>query len=99
GGPLGGVPGGGESGGPGAVDPVAGEGAPVSPQRADRDAAREKDPRTVASTEGTESWLSRWAFPLLVAFGLLAAVAAGAVQVASRPDHPVRRAIRAVVRR
>lgn len=98
GGPLGGgMPD--EFGGPGAekapvsADAAADPGGAVQPQNA------ADDPRQVAQTEGGDSWLSRWVFLILLGFGLLAAAAAGAVQVASQPDHPVRRALRSVVRR
>lgn len=96
GGPLGdGLPEG--FGGPNGQLPVAGPGGTTGPQSAEE--SDEKTKRASAETDGDASWLSRWAFPLLVAFGLVAAAAAGTVRIWGQPDHPVRRALRSVVRR
>jgi hypothetical protein len=100
GGPLGGgMPEG--FGGPGAtVAPVGSTpGGATGPQGADPESEEDDPKRTASATDGDGSWLSRWMLPLLLGFGVLAAAAAGAVQVASRPDHPVRKALRSVVRR
>jgi hypothetical protein len=79
-----------------------GTGAPgdaVNPQGASDDKAGKDDPRNVAQTKGSGSWLSRWALPLLLALGVLAAIAAFVVSAASQPDHPARRLLRTVLRR
>lgn len=74
-------------------------GAPVNPQAAASDADEKDDPRTVAQTKGSGSWLSRWALPLLFALGAVAALAAFVVGAATQPDHPARRLLRTVLRR
>jgi hypothetical protein len=46
-----------------------------------------------AATQTDTSGIARWALPLLLAIGLVAAVLAPVAAVAVRPDHPVRRFI------
>lgn len=96
--PAGGPLGGGTPSGSAPGGPAAGPGAPVAPQ-AEGEESAEVDRRAAARTEGAGSWLSRWALPALIGFGVLAALAAFLVTVFSRPDHPVRQALRAVMRR
>ncbi|MCT2584284.1 hypothetical protein [Actinophytocola gossypii] len=87
---------------PAAQEPGPGSGVPpettTSPQDTGPESA-EEEVAQVARTEGEESWLARWAIPLLIGFGLLAALVAFGTQVASRPDHPLRRALAGLVRR
>ena len=94
-------------GGPLGDDPGAGMGLPplgdtpgnglVAPQGAGPDDV-DADPATVAKTEGTSSWLARWAIPLMIAFGLLAGLVAFVVQVGSQPGHPLRRKLDELLR-
>ena len=70
----------------------------VGPASTD-DKAKKDDPRAVAQTEGTGSWLSRWALPILIALGALAAMAAFVVSASTQADHPLRRLIRVALRR
>jgi hypothetical protein len=90
-----------DDGAPSAGNP--GSGLPVTPQGATNDNKVSGDPDRVAKTEGTNSWLSRWAMPMLLAFGLLAGLVAFGVRVGAQPDHPLRRGfdglLRAVRRR
>jgi hypothetical protein len=74
-------------------------GAGVSPAGASDDKVDKSDPRNVAQTKGSGSWLSRWALPLLLGFGAVAALAAFVVGAVSQPDHPARRLLRTVLRR
>jgi hypothetical protein len=76
-----------------------GSGLPVSPQGAEQDKKKvDADPENVAKTGDDSSWLARWAIPLLIGFGLLAALVAFLVQVKSRPDHPLRRGLDGLLR-
>jgi hypothetical protein len=70
----------------------------VRPQGAAKNPKVTGDPARVAKTEGASSWLARWAMPLLIGFGLLAALVAFGVQVGSRPDHPLRRRLDGLLR-
>lgn len=80
-----------------------GSGLPVSAQSADENEKVDGDPANVAKTEGASSWLARWTLPLLLGFGVLAALVAFGIQVGSQPGHPLRRRLdwllRAVGRR
>jgi hypothetical protein len=75
-----------------------GSGLPVSPQAAGENPDVDGDPATVAKTEGASSWLARWAIPLLIGFGVLAALVSFAVQISSRPGHPLRRGFAGLLR-
>ncbi|HEX6356011.1 hypothetical protein [Actinophytocola sp.] len=86
---------------PPAVDQQApaanpGSGLPVNAQNADD--AKDADPERLAKTEDASSWLARWSIPLLIGFGLLAALVAFCVQVGARPDHPLRRGLDGLLR-
>ncbi|HEY0450032.1 hypothetical protein [Actinophytocola sp.] len=86
---------------PVAQAPNPGSGLPagaVQPQGAAKNPKVTGDPARVAKTEGASSWLARWAMPLLIGFGLLAALVAFGVQVGSRPDHPLRRRLDGLLR-
>ena len=74
-------------------------GSAVNPQATGDDKTKKSDPRNVAQTEGSGSWLSRWALPVLFGLGAVAALAAFLVGAATQPDHPARRLLRTVRRR
>lgn len=75
-----------------------GNGLPVTPAGATQNDSKDGDPEQVAKTQSDSSWLARWAIPLLVGFGLLAAAVAFAVQVGSQPEHPLRRGLDSVLK-